>query len=391
MKEYLKDHSFGEFLDYWNKRIKNDRPDDAKVGLEKFTYARLEKIFKKCVEDNMFFSSPDKTEKELTETLFLMVEHEVKWACVRLDNEFKMPVEKKYGAEFVKELMMLGKTKVVHIREDWNDIDAEPEKAEPLNFDYIVPDCQKEMCEAEIYKAFDNWMNEECQDSILISEELSAQDLCCIPVGDYIGAWLEKKQIYFTDISDYYEKMIYDVAERMSQGEGITADMLLEQCPRTMEKLADYLYTDTKTYDFWSDDENSLQLVSKARNESIAEMKKEFLPVIKAFYEEYKTMKDEIKKGFLSKKQIAFINQKLDLNNRKDEELSPLWFAVDDLMSSLMLDQETGTWKSNIAFESDTDSALKEVINVQANERRKRNAWTLDFQKPKVHKKKKTL
>lgn len=91
----------------------------------------------------------------------------------------------------------------------------------------------------------------------------------------------------------------------------------------------------------------------------------------------YTKKEAEITKGFISEENINWVTDHLMLKELTNEELSQLWETVDNFFSDLMAEKDqdgniTG-WKPftpEIAFAMDTDSAWKEVINLEARTRK---------------------
>lgn len=98
---------------------------------------------------------------------------------------------------------------------------------------------------------------------------------------------------------------------------------------------------------------------------------------IERVYNEYKTRKETIERGWISEENISFVTLKLNLRNLSNKELSDMWFAIDKYFEKIMAEyDENGkviAWKpytEEIAFAMDTDSAWKEVCNVEARRRK---------------------
>lgn len=53
----------------------------------------------------------------------------------------------------------------------------------------------------EISTAFSNWMYDSCENSILLKNGITTDELLQIPVGDYILQWIEECQIKFIDVA----------------------------------------------------------------------------------------------------------------------------------------------------------------------------------------------
>lgn len=91
----------------------------------------------------------------------------------------------------------------------------------------------------------------------------------------------------------------------------------------------------------------------------------------------YTKKEAEITKGFISEENINWVTDHLMLKELTNGELSQLWETVDNFFSDLMAEKDqdgniTG-WKlftPEIAFAMDTDSAWKEVINLEARTRK---------------------
>lgn len=103
------------------------------------------------------------------------------------------------------------------------------------------------------------------------------------------------------------------------------------------------------------------------------EMKK----TVELVYRAYAKKQDEITRGFITQEHIEWVTDHLMLRELTDQELSEMWETVDEFFDDIMAERDekgniTG-WKPytpEIAFAMDTDSAWKEVINVEARRRR---------------------
>ncbi len=98
---------------------------------------------------------------------------------------------------------------------------------------------------------------------------------------------------------------------------------------------------------------------------------------VELVYRAYAKKQDEITRGFITQEHIEWVTDHLMLRELTDQELSEMWEAVDEFFDDMMAERDengniTG-WKPytpEIAFAMDTDSAWKEVINVEARRRR---------------------
>lgn len=103
---------------------------------------------------------------------------------------------------------------------------------------------------------------------------------------------------------------------------------------------------------------------------------------IELAFRAYSRKKDSITRGFITEENINWVTDHLMLKELTNEELSQMWETVDHFFEEIMgnLDEngQVISWKPytpEIAFAMDTDSAWKEVINLEA--RRRRAAGTL--------------
>ena len=101
-----------------------------------------------------------------------------------------------------KNKAMIKSLSVVQFKESWNDIGVEEEDQEVIDLNLIVDKDKQKEVEIELDKAFDNWMNCECRDSILIDDDLDYSELCQVPICEYMLMWLEKKDYDYIDITD---------------------------------------------------------------------------------------------------------------------------------------------------------------------------------------------
>lgn len=104
--------------------------------------------------------------------------------------------------------------------------------------------------------------------------------------------------------------------------------------------------------------------------------------IIELAFRAYSRKKDSITRGFITEENINWVTDHLMLKELTNEELSQMWETVDHFFEEIMgnLDErgQVISWKPytpEIAFAMDTDSAWKEVINLEA--RRRRAAGTL--------------
>lgn len=99
--------------------------------------------------------------------------------------------------------------------------------------------------------------------------------------------------------------------------------------------------------------------------------------LVELTYRQYTLKQDEITRGFITKENIEWVTEKLGLKYLTNKELSEMWEAVDEYFLSLYAElDENGDitgWKpysEKTEFARDTDSAWKEVINLEARTRK---------------------
>ena len=99
--------------------------------------------------------------------------------------------------------------------------------------------------------------------------------------------------------------------------------------------------------------------------------------MVELVYRAYSEKKDEITRGFITKENIDWVTDHLMLKNLTSRELAEMWEAVDEFFVEIMeIRDEDGNlvgWKpfnSDISFDMDTESAWKEVINLEARRRK---------------------
>lgn len=90
--------------------------------------------------------------------------------------------------------------KVYTFKEEWEDtfvLDNEENEIQEIKINLLVNEDDITNVSTEMYKAYNNWMCEECENSILIDAETTSEDLCQICIGDYILMWLDKLGINY--------------------------------------------------------------------------------------------------------------------------------------------------------------------------------------------------
>ena len=99
--------------------------------------------------------------------------------------------------------------------------------------------------------------------------------------------------------------------------------------------------------------------------------------MVEMVYRAYSKKADEIEKGFITNENIEWVTDHLMLKELTNEELSDMWKTIDEYFTELIAElDENGNvvaWKpytNEIAFAMDTDSAWKEVVNVEARRRK---------------------
>lgn len=99
--------------------------------------------------------------------------------------------------------------------------------------------------------------------------------------------------------------------------------------------------------------------------------------MVELAYRAYAKKQGEITRGFITQEHIKWVTDHLMLRELTNRELSEMWEAVDSFFDDMMAERdEKGNligWKphtSETAFAMDTDSAWKEVINMEARRRR---------------------
>lgn len=103
---------------------------------------------------------------------------------------------------------------------------------------------------------------------------------------------------------------------------------------------------------------------------------------VELVFRAYSKKEAEITKGFITQENIDWVTDHLMLRELTNSELSEMWNTIDTFFEEIMgnLDEngEVISWKpytQEIAFAMDTDSAWKEVVNMEA--RRRKAAGTL--------------
>ena len=103
---------------------------------------------------------------------------------------------------------------------------------------------------------------------------------------------------------------------------------------------------------------------------------------VELVFRAYSRKKDTITRGFITEENINWVTDHLMLKELTNMELTQMWEAVDYFFEDMLcIRDEEGEmigWASytpEMAFALDTDSAWKEVINMEA--RRRKAAGTL--------------
>lgn len=101
--------------------------------------------------------------------------------------------------------------------------------------------------------------------------------------------------------------------------------------------------------------------------------------MVELVYREYAKKADAIERGFITAENIKWVTDHLMLKVLTNEELSQMWRTIDDFFYDIMAEKdEDGNiigWKpytKEIAFAMDTDSAWKEVVNLEARKRKEK-------------------
>ena len=91
----------------------------------------------------------------------------------------------------------------------------------------------------------------------------------------------------------------------------------------------------------------------------------------------YSKKKADITRGFITQEHIDWVTDHLMLKELTNQELSEMWETIDHFFEEIMgnLDEngQVISWKpytEEIAFAMDTDSAWKEVVNMEARRRK---------------------
>lgn len=99
--------------------------------------------------------------------------------------------------------------------------------------------------------------------------------------------------------------------------------------------------------------------------------------MVEIAYRAYSKKADEIEKGFITNENIEWVTDHLMLRELTNEELSNMWKTIDEYFKELTAElDENGNvvaWKpytKETSFAMDTDSAWKEVVNVEARRRK---------------------
>lgn len=103
---------------------------------------------------------------------------------------------------------------------------------ETLEFEFLVKNSECEQVEKELTAAFENWMYDTCEDSI-IQEDFPDMALEQIPIGDYMMLWLEKQRLVCIDVTGKYGDVDYGM---ISDAEflKITLEILKEVAPERL-------------------------------------------------------------------------------------------------------------------------------------------------------------
>ena len=95
--------------------------------------------------------------------------------------------------------------------------------------------------------------------------------------------------------------------------------------------------------------------------------------MVELVYRAYTQMRSDITRGFITQEHIDWVTDHLMLKQLSMKELGELWETVDDFFKDIIAyrdeNGEVTGWKpynEDIAFAMDTESAWKEVINLEA-------------------------
>jgi len=86
--------------------------------------------------------------------------------------------------------------------EEWEDtfvLNNDGNKIQEIEIMLLVNEDDITIISTEMQKAYNNWMCEECENSILIDTETTSDDLCQVCIGDYILMWLDKLNIEYIE------------------------------------------------------------------------------------------------------------------------------------------------------------------------------------------------
>jgi len=100
-----------------------------------------------------------------------------------------------------KNKAMLEEMMVLHFEKEWENMLNEPLS---LEIDLLVNRMSAELAESELEKAFENWMYDTCEDSIL-QEDYPGVALEQVPLVEYMLLWLDKKDIEYVDVTGRYD------------------------------------------------------------------------------------------------------------------------------------------------------------------------------------------
>ena len=80
---------------------------------------------------------------------------------------------------------------------DYDDIEDEPEKIE---LKLLINPNDEDLVNKELYKAYNNWMCEECENSILLDGKITRNMLLQVAICDYMLMWLDELCIKYKEV-----------------------------------------------------------------------------------------------------------------------------------------------------------------------------------------------
>lgn len=151
-------------------------------GIKKINFEEVKRICQRGIE-GFFLLYPDETEANANGS---------SWEDI--ENHYNK------GGEFGIELM---KKKFVFM-EEWEDtfpLNNDENEVQKIEIMLLVNEDDITIISTEMQKAYNNWMCDECENSILIDTEKTSEDLCQICIGDYILMWLDKLNIEYKEVA----------------------------------------------------------------------------------------------------------------------------------------------------------------------------------------------